>query len=237
MTTRAVRDNDLFDEISKILGSWHSIPNKRGYRGTGAPGRLLEDLLHIQQNNQDLPDAGRWELKYTSDTSYLTLFHKDPEPRQPSVVKSLAECCGWDGNTGERNFRHTIWGSSPRGFHVRVTEEDVRITHNDFPNIVPKWNRDDLNNSAVVKLRNLLLVFGSMKKKNDEKSVIYKNAYLNTRFRFSEFLRGLREGWIAVDFDAKIKENGGLRNHGTKFRIRPKDLARLYMTTKNIPSQ
>lgn len=236
MTTRAVSDNDLFGEVSKILGSWYPIPNKRGYRGTGAPGRLLEDLLHIQENNQDLPDAGRWEVKYTSDTSYLTLFHKDPEPRQPSVIKSLIECCGWDRNVGERNFRHTVWGSSPRGFRVRVTEEDVRVTHNDFPNIMPKWDLDDLNNSAVVKLRNLLLVFGSMRKKNGERSVIYKNAHLNTRFRFSEFLRGLREGWIAIDFDAKIKENGGLRNHGTKFRIRTRDLAYLYTTTRNISS-
>ena len=117
-----------------------------------------------------------------------------------------------------------------------MTEEDVRVTHNDFPNIMPKWDRDDLNNSAVVKLRNLLLVFGSMRKKNGEKSVIYKNAHLNTRFRFSEFLRGLREGWIAIDFDAKIKKNGGLRNHGTKFRIRTRDLAYLYTTTRNISS-
>lgn len=236
MTTRAVRDDDLFDEVSKILGVWYPIPTKHGYRGTGAPGRLLEDLLHIQENNQDLPDAGRWELKYTSETSYLTLFHKDPEPRNPSVIKNLIDCCGWDGNPGERNFRHTIWGNSKRGFRVMVTEEDVRVTHPDFPNIIPKWDRDDLNNSAVVKLRNLLLVFGSMRKKNGKRSVIYKSAHLNTKFRFSEFLRGLRKGWIAIDFDAKIKENGGLRNHGTKFRIKTQDLARLYMVTKNVLS-
>lgn len=234
MTTRAVRDRDLMREIRSILGEWHSIPDKKGYRGSGAPGRILEDLLHIEENNQDLPDAGRWELKYTSDSSYLTLFHKDPEPRDPSVVQKLIEECGWIGRGGQKSFRHTIWGNSPRGFVVRKTDTDVRITNSNFSDIIPRWDIDILNNAAVSKLRNMILVFGSVRGSGDDREVIFKVAHQNEGFRFSEFVHGLVDGWVAIDFDARFNDSGSIRNHGTKFRIQTRDLAKLYRNTKRI---
>ncbi len=234
MTTRAVRDNDLYEEIKKILGKWNPIPDMHGYGGTGAPGRMLENLLHIQENNQDLPDAGRWELKYTSNKSVVTLFHKDPEPRKPSVIKHLIQNCGWPGNVeNERSFRHTIWGSSNRGFKVEVDDDKVTVRH-DSLRVAPTWNIDDLNNSAVSKLRNLILVFGDTKKTKGGRAVKFRAAVRYSKFRFSEFKKGLARGWIAIDFDAKIKESGAVRNHGTKFRIKNKDTHLLYADANRI---
>ena len=230
MTVRPVRDAVLREEVRKVIGREVEIPDRAGYGGAGAPGKMLEEQLHIQANNQDLPDAGRWEVKYTSDTSYLTLFHK--EPRRPSVVADLVRECGWE--SGEHvSFRHTIWGRSARGFEVRVGPERVSVYNARHPDIAPYWDINDLTNSAVTKLRNLLLVYGRVEKSRGRRTVKFEAARMYSGFRFSEFCAGLREGRIAVDFDARTA-GGGIRNHGTKFRTRTRDVARLYKDAERV---
>ena len=232
MTVRAVTDAVFRADVRAVIGRSVEIPDRAGYRGTGAPGKMLEEQLHIRANNQDLPDAGRWEVKYTSDTSYLTLFHKDPCPRRPSVVAELVRGCGWERG-GHVSFRHTVWGRSERGFEVRVGPGRVSVVNAQHPEIEPYWDIDDLNNSAVTKLRNLLLVFGRVEKSGGRRTVKFKAAHLYSGFRFSEFCRGLEEGWIAVDFDARTA-GGGIRNHGTKFRTRARDMALLYREAERV---
>lgn len=237
MTTRAARDVDVFKEVTSILDKWYHIPDERGFGGTGAPGRMLEALLKIESNNQDLPDMGRWEIKYTSDMSYLTLFHKDPYPRDPCIVEEMVRACGWPDKNGRTSFRHTIKGESTRGFRVVVDGKEVAIVNERYANLVPRWPRDDLANSAVPKLRNLLLVFGEKRNKCGVRQVKFKIVHAYSRFRFSEFLKGLQEGWVYVDFDARTTPSGGIRNHGTKFRIRTEDMALLYAEATRIDSK
>ncbi|MDA7953597.1 MAG: MvaI/BcnI family restriction endonuclease [Nitrosopumilus sp.] len=231
MTVRGVRPNELFGEIRGILGRWYDIPDRQGYRGTGAPGRLLEDLLHIDENNQDLPDAGGWEIKFTGDVSYLTLFHKDPYPRRPSVVEDLVRKCGWRDKNGNTAFRHTIWGRSRRGFEVWAGPRTVEVVNTGHPAIRPYWDVDDLTNAAAGKLRRLIVVFGRVERAR--RRVRYSVAIRYLDFKFSEFLRGLRDGWICVDFDARTRGRG-IRNHGTKFRIRTQDVALMYRSVSRI---
>lgn len=140
--------------------------------------------------------------------------------------------CGWESR-GAVSFRHTVWGRSARGFEVRVGSSRVSVLNGRHPDIAPYWDVDDLNNSAVTKLRNLLLVFGSVEKSGRRRTVRFKVAHLYSGFRFSEFCRGLREGWIAVDFDARTS-GGGIRNHGTKFRTRTRDVALLYKKAERV---
>lgn len=236
MTTRAVKDNDLFKEIPTILGREHEIPNRQGYGGSGGPGRILEELLNVDVNNQDLPDAGRWELKYTSSVSYLTLFHKDPLPRRPSVIRELVLRCGWDSD-GETSFRHTIWGTSSLGFRVESNEERISVINDKYPDIVPYWEADDLYNSVIPKLRNLILVPGRVRRHDGRRWVTFDFAQINYGFKLSRFMAGLKEGWIAIDFDARTKPSSrgvGIRNHGTKFRVRLQDFGRMYSDTDRI---
>ena len=239
MTTRAVRDNDLFKEITVILGKEYEIPLEKGYGGSQGPGRVLEDLLHVQANNQDLPDAGRWELKYTSDNSYLTLFHKDPE-NSPNLIDKMVTTYGWPSK-GNTSFRHTIWGKSPRGFKVVVDDEQIRVLNDKNLGVSYRWSKDELSNHIVPKLRNLIIVHGEVRKTAECRFVTYHYAQANYGFKLSKFISGLKDGWIAIDFDARTnppKKDGtmSIRNHGTKFRVRLKDVGRMYEQTHAISS-
>ena len=227
------RDGELFKKAAKLLGIWHNVPTERGFGGTGAPGRLLEHLLDINVNNQDLPDAGKWEVKFSSGHSYLTMFHLEPYPRSPCVVEDLVKSAGWKTKNGLTAFRHTIWGESNRGFKVQVDDDAVTVIHDTYRKFVPRWDVDDLMNTAVTKLRNLLLVYGE-KRKDPSPQVKFNTAYAYARFRFKDFLHGLRDGWICVDFDARTNPNGSIRNHGTKFRIRNNDIRRIYKTHSKL---
>ena len=238
MTTRSVKDKDLFREVKAILGKEYEIPNKTGYGGTGGPGRILEELLRVEVNNQDLPDAGRWELKYTSNTAYLTLFHKDPCPRKPSVIRELVLNCGWECGD-HQSFRHTIWGRSPRGFRVEMSDDTVSVVNDAYPDIAPYWEIDELSNATVPKLRYLILCPGKVRRSGEKRWVTFHYAKLNYGFKLSKFMSGLRDGWLAIDFDARTKPPSArgaipIRNHGTKFRIRIKDFGRMYTSSHDI---
>lgn len=224
-----MRSGELFSGIEGVLGRWHKIPDRKGYGGTGGPGKLLERLLGVGDGNQDIPDAGGWEVKFTRGTSYLTLFHNEPMPRRPSIVNAMVMNHGWEDRMGRTSFRHTIWGRSKRGFEVRVENERISVVHRS-QRVAPYWEVDDLTN-ATGKLRRLALVYGTVDK--DRRRVRYSEASCYSGFRFSDFLSGLEKGWICVEFDART-EGDGIRNHGTKFRTRPQHIGLMYRTVKLI---
>ena len=198
------------------------IPRGMGFEGTGAPGLYLEHLLGLPTSNQDIPDEGSWEVKFSSGNSLITLFHKEANPR--GSIREMIESWGWVGRNGRQSFRHTICGESDRftvvdvGNAIRV----VRTGHDD--DFVPYWTHDVLVNSLARKLKNLILVHGS--KRN--RMVRYDSAEFLTEVRSTRFIREIIRGTVCIDFDAYIRESGAVRNHGTKFRIRTEDIRRLY---------
>ena len=44
---------------SLIAKGWIQTPNTRKYRGTGGPGKVLEDELNVDGGNDDLPESNR----------------------------------------------------------------------------------------------------------------------------------------------------------------------------------
>ena len=80
---------------------------------------------------------------------------------------------------------------------------------------------------------NLILVHGEIRRDNGCRFVTYHYAQANYRFKLSKFMPSLKDGWIAIDFYARTnspKKDGtmAIRNHGTNFRVRLKDLGRMY---------
>ena len=67
---------------------------------------------------------------------------------------------GWTGSNGCPSFRHTIEGSSDRGFNVVYDAGSIWVRHEEAMNIIPHWTTDDLLNAAGRKLNRLILVRG-----------------------------------------------------------------------------
>ena len=202
----------------------YEMPQER-YTGTGAPGLFLEDLLGLTTGNKDIPDTLGWELKYyTAKTNLITLFHKEPRPS--GIMRYMVSNFGWKDRMGRLSFRHTISGKSDR---FRVFEDAGQITirprkGGDGP--TPYWTADDILSAVGGKLRRLVLIKGERK----GQVVSYGRIDYYETIQLTEFIYEVVRGTVKIDFDAREAKPGskGLRNHGTKFRVSPDDIARLY---------
>ena len=152
------------------------------------------------------------------------------------------------------SFRQTIHGlgRSDRGFNVVIDEKErkvlisfdsslVAIKHADWLKGIgkavglneletqPYWGFDDLFHKAGTKLLNCFYVQAKVKKEKGQEFYHYQKIIKLSKFSFDGFLRGLREGFVLVDFDARTGHN-----HGTKFRLRQNYLPNLYEHIEEI---
>jgi len=198
------------------------MPDK--YRGTGAPGTFLEDLLGLTTGNKDIPDSLGWEIKYyTKKTNLITLFHKEPRP--VDAVRYMVSKWGWKDAQGRMSFRHTIAGKSAT-FKIDLDGDQLWIHRIGGNGVAPHWTQDDILNAAGSKLRRVMLVLGE----KVGQAVTYTRADCFEDLEVLAFISEVHSGVVKIDFDAREKTPGSktLRNHGTKFRVSPGDMCRLY---------
>lgn len=148
----------------------------------------------------------------------------------------------------EKSFRQTIHGNSrsDRGFKVVIDEEQRKILISFDTTAVsqrhgawlagvkskvglgelnpqPYWGFDDLFHKAGTKLLNCFYVQAAVKQQNGQSFYHYSKITMLRKFSLDNFLQGIKEGFILVDFDARSGHN-----HGTKFRLKQNYFPRLY---------
>lgn len=158
-TLRLITKDELIQSFKEIEAKgWIKVPASRK-NNDGSVGNLLEDLLHIPENNLPIPNAAEWELKAqrADTTSLLTLCHLEPSPRAVSLVPNmLLPNYGWPHKEAgkkypenEMSFRATLNAKTftDRGFKVNVNHKEQRVeivfdsTHCDLEKH-EKWLRD-----------------------------------------------------------------------------------------------
>ena len=188
---------------------------------------MLEELLGINGGNLDIPDAGRWEIKFHSGSAPITLFHLEAEPK--NHMHMMVRTFGWPDSKGRTSFRHTIWARSNLGLYVVNESNRITVRHPREADVVwPYWTHDKLLNAFAAKFRRLIAVKGQRKTINGVKRVRYNTAHLYWEPQLTSFVEAVERGIVAIDFDARTNNGRGLRNHGTKFRVSADDLHRLY---------
>lgn len=217
---------ELFALIREILQhGWYKMPKSKRFTGTGGPGNFLEDLLGLKVGNQDIADSIGWEIKYyTRQTNLITLFHREAQPA--NIMRYMVRKWGWKDAQGRMSFRHTISGRSDR-FKVFDDANQIIVRPVKGNGPVPFWTHNDLLNIAAGKLRRLVLVKGE----RDGEKARFLQADCFETLQLDVFISELVRGSICIDFDCRENKpgSGGLRNHGTKFRVSPDNVCRLYM--------
>jgi len=149
----------------------------------------------------------------------------------------------------ERSFRATLTGDryTDRGLKINVNSVMRRVelvfdhsmidlsTHKDWYaevlrkngtnelKFVPYWTFDELNEKCVGKIRNTIFVLADSRINNGQEEFYYKKILLLEDFAFNNLLRGIINGKIFIDFDARTGHN-----HGTKFRLKSQDWLSLF---------
>ncbi|HSK71359.1 MAG TPA: MvaI/BcnI family restriction endonuclease [Pyrinomonadaceae bacterium] len=223
---------ELFARLREILSlGWINMPEDVArYNGTGGPGNFLEDLIGLNAGNKDIADIIGWEVKYFNPTTHLiTLFHKEPQPE--GVLRYMVNRFGWIDKDGRKSFRHTIRGKSDR-FIVADDAGNIIVRPLKGNGIVPMWTHDQLLNIAGGKLRRLMLVRGERRGRD----VRFHRVDCFENLHLTLLIAEIINGTIAIDFDAREAKPGsvGLRNHGTKFRVAPDHVCRLYLKKERL---
>jgi len=235
--------NALIEAIKAILTHSKSQPYPCSHKGHGRAGRLLEDLLGISGGNHDVADAVGFEIKTSSNSSTpITLFHKDPLPRnsktQLGAVNALINDYGWisehNGQT-VKSFRATLygqWKDVKSDTVLNVVADEHRVCVMDKDKQLAWWDTNELVGIASAKLRNILYVNAQT---DSDGRVRYTDAKIFNSFAPFNFVRALNNGIVAIDFDARSNPGkNSIRNHGTKFRIKEKDIHCIYQTISEI---
>lgn len=225
-----ITKKELLAQLVDIVRHGEYVMPDERYQGTGAPGIFLEDLLELKTGNRDIPDSLGFELKYyTKQTDLVTLFHKEPQPE--GSVTFMVRKWGWKDKQGRLSFRHTIAGKSDR-FQVELDGEQIVVRRIGGNGIVPYWTKDDILSAAGAKLRRLMMVRGIRK----GQSITFDRVDLYENLELSYFIWEVVAGTVKIDFDARESSPGskGLRNHGTKFRVAPNNICRLYAKKERI---
>lgn len=225
-------------------------------------GNTLEDLLGIEENNLPIPNATEWELKAQrkNTNSLTTLFHMEPSPRALRFIPLiLLPIYGWRHDKAgvkypesEKSFRQTINAGlfSDRGFSVKVDRIERKVSivfdkskisnrHSIWHDEIlargsghfqhdPYWGFDDLFHKAGTKLHNCFFVRAESKIVDGKEFFLFNEILMLKTFSLGKFINAIESGDVYIDFDARTGHN-----HGTKFRIRDKNIPELY--AESIP--
>lgn len=154
----------------------------------------------------------------------------------------------------EMSFRATLTGNrfTDRGFKVVIDSVERKIEilfdpskvdierHNEWFSEVMKhhegdakvlawWNFDVLNRKCAGKIRNTIYIIADSRKVEGQEEFKYEKIELLEDFAFNNLLRGIINGIIFIDFDARTGHN-----HGTKFRIKQNNWPALFSRITEI---
>jgi len=225
------------DELKKKLKAIKAlgfVPTHRA--GDTGIGKTLEDLLGIKENNIPLPDIGEIaELKSyrSSALSMLTLFTLEPQPMGGDRDRTLLDTFGYskrdNGRTKELHTTLSCKKYNAQGLKLKVEKDKVRVVGKD-KRLNIYWDINDLRKKFEAKIPALVYALADSKEINGIENFHFNQAYFLEGFDFEHFTNMVKKDAIVVDFRMHYRPNGSVRNHGTGFRVKIKQLYNCFDT-------
>lgn len=230
------------DSLKKRIYEIHDMGYIETHRsGNTGIGKTLEDLLNIQENNRedaDLQDLGI-EIKSARNQSdsMLTLFTKEP-PRSEREFwyRDMIKEIGYIDDKGRRALKSTIYHEQPnnQGLYTDIDAKSIGIIHKDRGTCA-RYPIEVIEDKVKSRFPSLLMVDADRKRENGKEMFHYTDATLYEGFSFKEFRRLIEESKCVVELRMHMKENGGVRNRGTGWRLKSdKYLTDIFSDQKTI---
>src|SRR3989338_9389968 len=218
-------------ELKKKLKNIKALGFVKTHRkGDTGIGKTLEDLLGIKENNIPLPDIGEIaELKAyrRSASSMLTLFTLEPQPKGGDRDRILLDNFGYskreNGRPKELHSTLSCKRYNNQRLKLKVEKDKVRVVGKG-KRLNIYWDMEDLRIKFEAKLPALVYVLADTKIINGDECFHFNEAYLLEYFDFEHFKRMIKKDAIVADFRMYYRPDGSVRNHGTGFRVKIRQL-------------
>lgn len=212
---------------------------KRGYieslrSGSTGIGYTLEKLLDLNENNLPIPDlGGRVEIKTIrkDSQSLITLFTFNKgvwQISQSEIIKTY----GYKDEKERLALKNTLFYKKeiPQNIMIELDEVNnlIQLVDKQTKKVLAIWDIYNIVGKFMSKLGRLLVIFADRKYQNDKEFFYYNEGYILSNPSSRKFIKAFKDSLIGIDLRMHLKENGSVRNRGTGFRIKEKDLIELY---------
>lgn len=226
---------DIYEFIEEFVRICNGGVVKSHRQGDTGIGKTLEDLLGIEENAYQAPDFAEYELKahrINGGNSMITLFTKSPDII--GANNQLREEYGY-GPAGMKKLHATLKvgtfsGKSQLGLINDRDNQKVLISSNNTEIPYAYYSYDKIFNALHSKYATEKAVFVSAESygpKSNE-SFKYVEADLVMGIDDNRFLDLLDDGTIKFDIRLGHYPDGKSHDHGSGFRIFPKDEIKLF---------
>lgn len=99
---------------------------------------------------------------------------------------------------------------------------------------IAEWSTYVIAGKFMTKLDRLLLILADSKMVDEKEIFHYNEAYILENPTPEKFLEGFNRNELMIDLRMYLKDYGGVRNHGTAFRISEKNLTDLYTKKRRL---
>ena len=228
---------ELIKRLEKLKSKEFIETSRRGPTGIG---HLLEKELGLDETNIAIPDiGGRVELKATrrNVNSLITLFTFNRAVWMMKQ-KDLIEKYGYKDEHGRQALYNIVNKKTPnsQGFYLVSDQAKhlIILKNKSEEENIAEWSTYVIAGKFMTKLDRLLLIFADNKIENGTEYFHFNEAYLLENPTPEKFLEAFEKSELMIDLRMHLKESGGVRNHGTGFRISEKNLMLLYSKKKKL---
>jgi len=227
-------------EINKILKKL----NEKGFvsslrKGPTGIGHLIETEFGLSETNVAVKDiGGRVEIKATrrDANSLITLFTFNRGVWRIKLI-DLINNYGYIDEKGRMSLYNTVYFGlvNSHGFYLTIDRpKSLIILNNEKQENIAEWSIFSVTGKFMYKLDRILLILADSKTVGDRELFHFNEAYLLEEPTPNNFLKAFEDRKVMIDLRMHIKESGGVRNHGTGFRMAEKDLVDLYNKKRRL---
>ena len=228
---------ELESKLSEIKNMGFVESLRKGSTGIGF---TFETLFGVNENNIPIPDiGGRVEIKTIrkDSKSLITLFTFNRgvwSIKQSELVRKF----GYIDKKGRIALKNTVYYGKAvsQGLFLEIDESKniIHLVDENTKEIVATWDIYVIVGIFMTKMSRLLIVMADRKKEHGKEYFHYNEAYLLTDPSPRKFISAIKKSLIGIDIRMHLKESGAVRNRGTAFRIKEKDLLELYENQRRL---
>jgi hypothetical protein len=232
-----MRLTELVNRLKSLKAKKFLETSRKGPTGIG---HLLEKELEINETNLAIPDiGGRVELKATrrNVNSLITLFTFNRgvwRIKQRDIINKF----GYKDELGRQALYNIVNKKTPntQGFYLvsDPAKHLIILKNTKEKENIAEWSTYVIAGKFMTKLDRLVLIIADNKIEAGTEYFHFNEAYLLENPTPEKFLEAFEKNEMMIDLRMHLKEAGGVRNHGTGFRISEKNLIDLYAKKKKL---
>lgn len=204
-------------------------------KGPTGVGHTLEVELGLIENNLDLPDIDKYELKghRINSNSLITLFTFNRKAWQMRAIEAVRKYGSLDKD-GRKGLYYTMsLKPNSAGVFLFVDDADVSVRHISGQ-VIAKWNLESVAKQFAKKMPALLFVSAFAEERDNVEYFHYTRAQLMLDTSPELVAEQIRSENVLIDLRLHDQGTEGARNHGTGFRVKEDKLPLLFKTIADL---